>query len=353
MEILMELRDLGPLFLVGFHGASFTHEVRDLIDDLNPSGVILFSRNIEDPVQTARLNRDIQRHATRAAGPGLFIAVDQEGGRVRRLREPFSIFPPALELAAAESPGDAVAQCAEVTARELRLAGFNLDFAPVLDVLDSEMAVSSSVIGDRSFGSDPAVVSRLGRIVIETMRAQGVIPCGKHFPGHGGTLVDSHVELPVDGRSLEDLLRRDLIPFQDLVELNAEMIMTAHVLYPDLDPVHPATLSSAVLGGLLRGRIGYQGIVITDDLEMGAVARKHSVEESSVRAFAAGADILLVCNAPDKAISARAALYDAVRQGQIPSPLLERSLQRIDDLKRRFASSFAPCDETAARAYFA
>jgi beta-N-acetylhexosaminidase len=352
-ERKMDPREIGNLFMIGFYGTRFDGEVRDLIEELNPCGVILFSRNIEDPIQTAELNRDVQSHALTQRGPGLFIGVDQEGGRVRRLQEPFEIFPPALQLASSDAPEDAVREFARVTAHEIRLSGFNVDFTPVLDVLDRAEDLSSSVIGDRSYGSDPVTVSRLGRIVIETMRSGGIIPCGKHYPGHGGTLRDSHVELPVDERSGDEIRRRDLVPFRDAVNMSVEMIMTAHILYPALDPLLPATLSPSIIGGMLRETLQYRGVVVTDDLDMAAVAAHFPIEDCARKALNAGVDILLVCNSPEKAFSARSNLVQAVKDSAISRNRIEESLLRIRHLKSGYAASLKPCDPAETRQYFA
>jgi beta-N-acetylhexosaminidase len=348
----MDLREIGKLFVIGFPGANFSPEVRGLIEDLNPSGVILFARNILDPVQVAILNRNLQQHALARTAEGLFIGVDQEGGRVRRLREPFTGFPPALECASSENPEDKVRRFARVTAEEIRLVGFNLDFVPVLDVLGQKEELDKSVIGDRSYGFEPSVVSRLAGIVMETMRAAGVIPCGKHFPGHGGTDVDSHKDLPVDDRSLEAIRTRDLAPFEYAVDSRVEMLMTAHVLYPALDPVLPATLSPLVIDGLLRQEMSYDGVVITDDLDMGAVAKHYPPDDCALKAFSAGADLLLICNNPEKAFSARDRIFDAIRNGEVSENRLKQSLQRIADLKARYAASLRPCDPKNAAEYF-
>lgn len=349
----MDLRDIGKLFMVGFPGSAWSPELKDFLDDLNPCGVILFARNIETPEQTARLNREIQTHILKKSANGLFIGVDQEGGRVRRLKDPYTAFPPALELASAVDPQAAVREFATVTAREIRLVGFNTDFVPVMDVIAQTEDLASSVIGDRSYGFEPAIVSNLGRIVIECMRSEGVIPCCKHFPGHGGTSVDSHLELPVDQREAAVMERFDLAPFKSAVDMNIEMVMTAHVLFPAWDSTRPATLSPTIVEGLLRKRLGHRGLVVTDDLDMGAVAATYTPEESSFRAFAAGADILLICNSPAKALSARTALYEAFKSGEIPKTRFDESLTRIQLLKDRYASSMLPCDETAVREYFA
>lgn len=348
----MDLRKLGSLFMVGFHGQEFSPELRDLLEDLNPCGVILFSRNIHDHGQVAQLTHDLQSHAQKQSSQGLLIGVDQEAGRVRRLLEPFSRFPPALHMARSDDPEVAVREFAEVTARELRLVGFNVNFVPVLDVLASPNTSELSVIGDRSFGPEPHTVARLGATVIKAMRAAGVISCSKHFPGHGGTTVDSHVDLPVDARPEDVIAARDLVPFKMAMGLNVEMVMTAHVLYHALDPILPATLSERVIGKLLRDEMGYGGVVITDDLDMGAVAASYSLEELAVGSLRAGVDVLLVCHSVDKAISARSAIHDALRQGHIPKERVEEALLRIRKLKLLYQDSLQPCDEAQASRYF-
>lgn len=345
-------REIGQLFFVGFHGTRLTAEIRDFLHELNPSGVVLFSRNVEDPVQVACLNEELQKRWNLEPHQGLIIAVDQEGGRVARLRAPFTEFPPAMELA---SHGDASARVlgfAETTARELRLVGFNLDFAPVLDVPSSSDELDSTVIGDRAFGLDPEIVSAMGNIVIRGLRAGGVIPCGKHFPGHGGTLIDSHQELPVDRRPLSALEPRDLAPFRAAIDLNVEMLMTAHVLYPALEETLPATLSKTIIDGILRRDLGHEGLVITDDLDMKAISEAYSPAEYSVAAIEAGVDLIMICNSPEKAPQAKAAIVQALNEGRIDGHRILRALERLNRLKRAYASSLGPCDPKAARDYF-
>jgi beta-N-acetylhexosaminidase len=208
------------------------------------------------------------------------------------------------------------------------------------------------VIGDRSYGSDPEAVADLGEIVIQTMRSAGVIPCCKHFPGHGGTSVDSHTDLPVDTRPWEVIEKNDLIPFSRAVGINVEMIMTAHVLYRKLDPDYPATLSEPAVHGLLRTRMAYDGVVITDDLDMGAVARGHAPEECALRALKAGADILLFCNHPEKALAARSRIFNAVKNGDLAEARVQESLDRIKRLKSTYGDSMTPCDVEMVRDRF-
>jgi len=348
----MDDRDIGNLFMIGFFGTRFDGEVRDLIEEINPCGVILFSRNIEDPLQTASLTHDLQRHAWTAFGKGLFVGVDQEGGRVRRLGAPFTVFPSAFEMASSMAGEEAVRTFARVTAQELRLVGFNLDFVPVLDVVERPADVQGSVIGDRAYAADPETVARFGAIVMETMQSHGVITCCKHFPGHGGTLVDSHQELPVDDRPAALIRTRDLVPFAHAANLNADMIMTAHVLYPSLDPTLPATLSPALIDGLLRHTMGFDGVVITDDLDMGAVAATRSAAESAFLAVVAGVDIPLICNSPDKVFSARDRIRRAVKNRELTENRIKESLRRIDSLKAGYALSMRPADLQDTRDFF-
>lgn len=348
----MDRREIGQLFIVGFTGTAPDTGARRLLEHLNPAGVILFSRNVEDPRQVARLNNELQRFAHEKLSAPLLISVDQEGGRVARLREPFTAVPPALQIAQDPDPEKSVAQYADVMARELALAGFNLDFAPVMDVLSFEQDLESTVIGDRSYGTNPTTVSRLAVIAARSLRRRGVIPCGKHFPGHGGTLVDSHKDLPVDERTREELDACDLKPFHAAVTEGLEIIMTAHVLYPKLDPDLPAGLSKPVITGLLREEWNYQGVVITDDLDMGAVTGLFTAEECCVRALKAGTDLLLICNHPEKAFSARDAIARALSAGELPEARIREAIQRTATIKRAFADTMRPCDVAALDDYF-
>jgi beta-N-acetylhexosaminidase len=349
----MDLRDFGNLFLVGFPGTRLNAEVKEFLDALNPAGVILFARNIDDPIQVSTLNHDMQLHAAEKMDQRFFIGVDQEGGRVRRLKEPFTAFPSARELASSPNPEQSIRDFASVTSREIRLAGFNLNFVPVLDVLAQTENAFDSVIGDRAFGSDSEAVAHFGRLIIETMRASGVIPCGKHFPGHGGTSVDSHTDLPVDRRDLPSLEAFDLVPFRRAIDVNVEMVMTAHVLYASLDNALPGTLSPRVVDGILRRHMGFDGVVATDDLDMGAVADRYSVEECAMLAVAAGVDLLLICNEPSKSLSARDRLFQAVENGEIAEARIQKSLGRVRQLKTRYEASMQPCDVGTVRDYFA
>jgi beta-N-acetylhexosaminidase len=350
---MMDEREIGKLFMIGFDGTDFSTSVKKLVNELNPCGVILFSRNVLDPLQLAALNSSLQRHFLEQKSEGIFIGVDQEGGRVQRLKEPFTIVPPAFTLASDEDPENAVRNYARIIAQEIGLVGFNLNFVPVLDVLARAIAPDNSVIGDRSYGHDPTKVARLGAVVMETMRSEGIITCCKHFPGHGGTAVDSHTALPQDDRPSVTITENDCLPFSSAVDMPADMIMTAHVLYGSLDAHNPATLSKAVIDGMLRTQLAYNGVVITDDLDMGAVSQLYPPYECALRALDAGADILLFCNHPERAFAARSNILRAIRKKEISETRIQESLERIGKLKSAYAKSLVPCEEMRVKEYFA
>jgi beta-N-acetylhexosaminidase len=234
----------------------------------------------------------------------------------------------------------------------LGILGFNTNFVPVLDLVDESSQDLGSVIGDRSYGNDPEVVTRCGKALVESLRTAGIISCGKHFPGHGGTSVDSHLDLPVDTRSREALESHDMIPFKLLAGNGIDMIMTAHVLYPALDDKLPATLSKTIVARLLRGEIGYDGVVITDDLEMGAIAKHYDSLECARLALMAGADLLLFSRYPEKTLIVRDGLHHDLNNGELPPERVAKSLRRVMNLKDRYESSMVPTDVHAAADYF-
>ncbi|SEK32189.1 beta-N-acetylhexosaminidase [Halomonas daqiaonensis] len=279
---------LGPVML-DLEGLSLTPEERELLVRPEVGGVILFARNIASAGQVHTLCDEVRR-----VRPDLLLAVDQEGGRVRRLREGVTRLPAMGRLGRdfAQQPEVTVRLCQDagwLLGMELAACGLDLSFAPVLDVDGG----SSSVIGDRSFSADPRAVARLGRAFIDGLHEAGMVAVGKHFPGHGGVAADSHHELPVDGRSLEELHRHDLLPFAELAP-RLDAVMPAHVVYPDFDS-RPAGFSPAWLG-MLRESLGFKGVIFSDDLSMAGAASAGTPAERARLALAAGCDMLLVCN---------------------------------------------------------
>lgn len=345
-------RDFGRLFMVGFYGSEFSPELKDFIDALNPCGVILFTRNIIDPVQIAELNFAVQKFSIQRLGRPILIGVDQEGGRVRRVKAPFAEFPPVMAMAGGEFPQETIRRYSEITARELILVGFNLDFTPVLDVLGDGIDPANTVIGDRSFGSDPKQVAKFGSLVIRTMKSEGLLTCGKHFPGHGAVAVDSHLDLPIDRRPISRIRGRDVFPFLKAIKAGTDMIMTAHVLFPAFDELLPASLSPAVVENILRNELKFQGPIVTDDLDMGAISKHYSAEEASLLAYKAGADILLICNSPETAFAARRRVFDATRDDPSADERFKRSIATHEALFPGLLRLTRLYDSSSVRNYF-
>jgi beta-N-acetylhexosaminidase len=292
--------------LLDLEGTELTAEERELLRHPAVGGVILFARNYQDPGQVAALTSAI--HALRE--PRLLIAVDQEGGRVQRFRAGFTRLPPAGRFGAMhrhqpQRARQAAERVGWLMAAELRAVGVDFSFAPVLD-LDRGV---SRVIGDRAFAHGVNAVSDLAAAWMAGVHAAGMAAVGKHFPGHGGIAADSHLELPVDGRSLADLTVEDLVPFARLIDHGLEAIMPAHVVYPRID-AQPAGFSRFWLGEVLRGRLGFQGVVFSDDLNMAAAGAGGDYRERAKAGLAAGCDMLLVCNNRPAAVETVAALHD-------------------------------------------
>jgi beta-N-acetylhexosaminidase len=281
-----------PLW-AGFDGKTLPAALSRWLEAGEVGGVVLFSRNIESPAQVRALCREI-RSAAGGGNPLPLIAVDQEGGRVARLIDPpFTRFPPARACSLFCCRNESVAETVgAATAAELRAVGIDMNFAPVLDV-DSNPR--NPVIGDRAFSEDPHTAAALGIAFAKGSLSRGILPVGKHFPGHGDTSADSHEELPVVRAGRQTLLRRELLPFRRAARAGIPALMTAHVMYPALDRALPATLSRKILHNLLRERLRFRGAVISDALEMKAIADRYGIGEAAVLAVTAGCDVVLVC----------------------------------------------------------
>jgi beta-N-acetylhexosaminidase len=336
-------RHIGQLVMVGFDGPTLSGEVGALAKEFDLAGAILFARNVQAPDQVAELAHDIERLATDLP---LWVGVDQEGGRVARLRAPFTEWPPMATLGRA---GDQrlAARFAEALAREIAAVGITLDFAPVLDVHTNP---ANPVIGDRALADRADVVARLGRTIVETLQANGLAACGKHFPGHGDTSVDSHHALPVVEHPLERLRQVELVPFRAAVEADVAAIMTAHVLLPALDERNPATMSPRIVRELLRDELRFDGLVVSDDLDMKAVAAERTLADAAVAAIGAGCDMVLLCS-PDPAGQAAAleALLHAVEDERLPVRRVEDAIARQRRAKARFLGERPPAIRTFER----
>lgn len=328
---------IGQLMMIGFDGIVVDANLRRMITDYHIGGVILFARNVQSPEQVARLTNELQTIALESGHPGLFIAVDQEGGRVARLTKNtgFTEFPSAMALTATGDPENARGMGAAMAA-EMGAVGINVDFAPDLDVNNNP---SNPVIGTRSFSSDPAKVAEYGIAFARGLQENGVLAFGKHFPGHGDTGVDSHIDLPQVPHDRARLDEVELVPFRAAIQADLAGIMSAHVTFPAIDPTPglAATLSRPVLMGLLRDELGYDGLIATDSLEMGALASKgYPAPVAAALAFAAGADVLLFNRDHAMHKEAFANLVRAVRERKVSEGQLDASVQRILKTKAKF-----------------
>ena len=317
---------VGQLIMVGFEGTQANEAIETHIRERFVGGVVLFSRNIQSPQQTAELTNELQRLAEAAARQiPLFIGIDQEGGWVIRLKDGATVLPGNMALGATNST-ELAERAGEITAVELAAVGVNLNFAPVMDVNNN---LDNPVIGRRSFGESPELVSRLGISYIRGLQRNGVLATAKHFPGHGDTTVDSHFELPTVSHDLERIHALELQPFRAAIDADVAAIMTAHIVYPAFDADRPATLSPTILTDLLRKELGFDGLLITDDMEMKAIDDRYQSGEAAVMAVEAGADIVMVLWTSTKQIEVFDALLSAVKSGRISQARLDQSVERI------------------------
>ena len=324
---------IGQQFIVGLSGEELTQDEAQFIVENNIGGIVLFDRNLKSVEQIHKLITDVQklRYKTLHQTP-LFISVDMEGGRVHRLKDPFTQWPAIKHLGDIES-STLCFQFTQMMGQELKAVGFNLDYAPCVDVL---MNSDNEVIGDRSLSSDPEVVAKLASAMVRGYIKAEVLTCAKHFPGHGFTSVDSHFDLPIDQRTLKDLEEQgDLEPFKKVIKARTDMIMTAHIQYPNIDPQYPVTLSPLFINQFLREALRYKGIIITDDLDMQALTKNFSVEEIPILALKAGATMLLYCNEPTSPEIAIKSISRAIADGEIDRATVEANHSIITDIKKK------------------
>lgn len=326
-------RRIGQLFMAGFDGLKPTPDIVSLIQQWHIGGIILFTRNIRDKRQTADLTSALQRIAREAGHPyPLLIAIDQENGLVRRLGPDSTSFPGNMALGAIGSEETAFA-VARATGEELRALGINMNLAPVADVNNNP---ANPLIGVRSFGEDPEQVARLVAASVRGYAAAGVIASLKHFPGHGDTAVDSHLAMPVVSFDLERLEQVELVPFRRGIAAGAPCVMTAHMLLSRLDPDLPATLSPAVVRGLLRERLGFDGVAMTDCLEMQAISDGVGVPQGAVLALAAGIDLVLISHRHDRQMASIEAAHQAVAKGVLAEADIRQAAERLLRLKSNY-----------------
>jgi beta-N-acetylhexosaminidase len=329
-------RHAGQLVMAGFDGLDVPVDLRLVAREFDLGGVVLFKRNIEAPDQVSDLSRDVQSLAEELP---LWVGIDQEGGRVARLASPFTVWPPMLTLG--RSGDERLAErFAVALAEELKAVGISLDFTPVLDIPTNPR---NPLIGDRALAERAEDVARFGRVIIRALQAEGIAACGKHFPGHGDTAADSHVELPLVEHPPDRLEAVEFVPFRAAIDADVASIMTGHLLVPAIDEERPATLSPAIVDGLLKRTLGFRGIVFTDDLEMKAIVDRHGAVEAAVMAIGAGCDGVLMCG-PSQETQALAieAIIHAVEDETLPLARVEDALARHRRAKERFLAPPRP-----------
>lgn len=333
----------GQVLIAGYPAGDPPSPILDSLGDDSLGGVILFGRNLADGPRGAA--RQIRKLALASATTPL-VAIDQEGGRVQRLRAPVLELPPMRELGDRDDVS-LTRRAARALGRQLAAIGFNVDFAPVLDVATND---DNRVIGDRSFGADPHLVARHGVAFSRGLADAGVLACGKHFPGHGDTALDSHFELPVLPHDMERLEAVELVPFRAAAgEIGS--VMTAHIVFRALDPDRPATLSKKVVTGVLRESLGYDGLIVSDDLEMKAIADHWPAGRAAVEAIRAGCDALLICKTVALLETAREALAREAGRDEAFAERLDDAAGRVRAVRAKL--SCAPVDDDALDAAFA
>ncbi len=294
---------LGQLFQIGISGTTLTNDEKKFITQNNIGGIILFDRNLKEPQQIFELCAEIQ--SLKAANDMPFIiSTDMEGGRVHRMKPPFTQWPALRKLSDLDSTSLAF-KFSQSMGIELKAVGVNLDFAPCIDILTNP---KNEVIGDRSAGIDPEIVAKIGSALTRGYIKSDILTCAKHFPGHGNTIADSHDELPIEQLTMDELNERELIPYKKIIRSKVDFIMTAHIKFPSIDAENPVTFSKAFITDLLKNELRFKNIVITDDLDMRALRNHYEIAEIPILALKAGCDSLLYCNEPESPVIALEAI---------------------------------------------
>ena len=320
---------IGQLIITGFNGSEYNDDMDRLINEYKVGGVILFARNIEDSNQMIDLTRALQENNNNLP---LFISIDEEGGRVSRLPDDVEKFPSAFTIGLINDQQTAYENGKEI-GYTLKRLGINLDYAPALDIYSNE---NNTVIGDRAFSTEESIVSTMGIATMEGIEDSDIIPVVKHFPGHGDTEVDSHYGLPIVYKTLEELRNFEFIPFVKAIESGCDVIMVSHIILNEVDSINPASLSKIVISDLLRKDMGFDKVVITDDMSMGAITSIMSIEEACIKSIEAGCDILLLGNAYEEIEQVINSIKLKLYNGEISEEQINKSVNRILELKKKY-----------------
>jgi beta-N-acetylhexosaminidase len=322
---------IGQMVIVGLDGYSMDDNTLSMIKDNHVGGFILFKKNIKSAEQVKELLNAL-KEANIVNKVPLFLSVDEEGGRITRMPKEFKKIPTNKRIGQFNNI-DFSYKIGEVIGKQIGALGFNMDYAPVLDINSNP---KNPVIGDRSFGAKPEIVSNLGTSTMKGLQSQNVIPVVKHFPGHGDTDLDSHIGLPTLNHDIERLKSFELIPFKEAVNSKADAVMIAHILLPKIDKKNPSSLSHKVITGILREELKFNGVVITDDMTMGAIAENYDIGEAAVKSVKAGTDIVLVCHGNEKKLSVINSLKKAAESGAVSQKRIDESVYRILKLKEKY-----------------
>ena len=332
---------IGQLLIVGFDGTTVDENITDLIENKHIGGVVFFGSNVESVSSVISLTNNFKSINSKNKVP-LFISVDEEGGVVSRTPDEFKKLPSASYVGSFYSEEICYKE-GTIIADELKLMGYNIDYAPVLDILSNP---ENTVIGKRAFGTTAYIVSKLGIKVMKGLQDNEVISVIKHFPGHGDTLVDSHYGLPLVKKSLDELKALEFIPFEESIENGADAIMVSHILLERIDSENPASMSKIVISDILRGDMGFNGVIISDDMTMGAIVDNYDIKDAAIKSINAGVDLLLVCHEYDKEIEVINAIEGAVINGSISEERINESVYRILQIKDKYNLSNEPVSET-------
>ncbi|KRE74608.1 beta-N-acetylhexosaminidase [Paenibacillus sp. Soil750] len=322
---------LGQMIIAGIDDYSMNEEARKLIATYHVGGIILYKPNVKDTNQLVSLVNDLKKTNTVNKLP-LWLGVDEEGGRVTRLPDEISKTPTSQTIGKSGKT-ELAHSIGQLLGKELNAYGLNMDFAPDLDINSNP---KNPVIGDRSFGANAALVSSFGIPMMNGIQEMKVVPVVKHFPGHGDTAVDSHIGLPVVQNDLARLRKLELIPFADAIKHQADAIMVAHILLPKIDTKYPASMSKTIMTDLLRKELGFKGLIMTDDMTMGAIAENYEMGEAAVKSVLAGSNVVMVGHDPQKAITVINSLRTAVQAGRIPLDTIDQSVQQVYKLKMKY-----------------
>ncbi|MEC1785562.1 beta-N-acetylhexosaminidase [Schinkia azotoformans] len=321
---------IGQLILAGITGTTMDTNTRNLITQYNVGGFIFYKNNLVNPWQAVQLVNQIK--AVNATNLPLLLSVDEEGGRITRLPGGLVNLPSNQQIGVVNNQKFSY-KVGAILGEELKSFGLNMDFAPVLDINSNP---NNPVIGDRSFGDNAKLVSRLGIQTMKGIQSQNIIATIKHFPGHGDTSVDSHLELPIVNKSLKELKELELIPFERAIKKGADVVMVAHILLPQLDPQNPASMSKTVMSDILRNQLDFEGVIITDDMTMRAITDHFDIGRAAVESVKSGSDIILVGHHYKNVVETISSLKSAVQKGEISEQRINESVARIIALKRKY-----------------